>query len=409
MPALQEPPPARADTLTPTPPAAPATAPPFVAPSLRPSVARPRPASLPLLLAATFACSLGTGAATNGVFFIAEQRFAFGPTANLLLGVVMGVGYVAAALAVGPLTRRISRRHARSLRAQLLAACALAGLSCLLPVIRPTAASVWIFTLVFSAATGAMWPLVESYVAAGRTGRTLRKASARFNIAWAGGVYVAFAAMSGFVEHHALAVLAAVALLHLISIPALATLPKDPPADPDHPAHSRDPAAGRDRSVDLDCARRLLAAFRLLLVLSYVLISAAGPVYPAVLGAIGLSPAVKTFCASVWLGARVATFAVMERWHGWHGRRSTPAAAALLFAAGLVWSLRPVGAVDFVLAMTASGVGQGAIYAGAFYYAMEAEAGRVDAGGKHEALIGAGYLLGPLLGVAWFALFPVAT
>jgi hypothetical protein len=41
----------------------------------------------------------------------------------------------------------------------------------------------------------------------------------------------------------------------------------------------------------------------------------------------------------------------------------------------------------------------GTIYAGAFYYAMAVGAAEVEAGGKHEALIGAGYCLGPVCGL----------
>jgi hypothetical protein len=46
------------------------------------------------------------------------------------------------------------------------------------------------------------------------------------------------------------------------------------------------------------------------------------------------------------------------------------------------------------------GVGMAVIYSGALYYAMEVGKAQVQAGGKHEALIGAGYTAGPLIGLS---------
>lgn len=45
------------------------------------------------------------------------------------------------------------------------------------------------------------------------------------------------------------------------------------------------------------------------------------------------------------------------------------------------------------------GFGVGMIYTGALYYAMEVGNAEIDAGGKHEAFIGLGYLGGPVIGL----------
>ena len=45
------------------------------------------------------------------------------------------------------------------------------------------------------------------------------------------------------------------------------------------------------------------------------------------------------------------------------------------------------------------GLGLSLIYSAAIYYALEVGQAEVRAGGTHEALIGAGYTLGPLLGL----------
>ena len=48
----------------------------------------------------------------------------------------------------------------------------------------------------------------------------------------------------------------------------------------------------------------------------------------------------------------------------------------------------------------AFGAGMGIVYYAALYYAMAVGRAEVDAGGTHEGLIGGGYTIGPLVGLA---------
>jgi hypothetical protein len=50
------------------------------------------------------------------------------------------------------------------------------------------------------------------------------------------------------------------------------------------------------------------------------------------------------------------------------------------------------------------GAGLGVVYHAALYYAMSVGLAEVDAGGTHEALIGGGYALGPLVGLGGMGL-----
>jgi uncharacterized membrane protein len=49
------------------------------------------------------------------------------------------------------------------------------------------------------------------------------------------------------------------------------------------------------------------------------------------------------------------------------------------------------------LGLSMFGVGMGIVYYAALYYAMAVGRAEVNAGGIHEALIGGGYMVGPLL------------
>lgn len=107
------------------------------------------------------------------------------------------------------------------------------------------------------------------------------------------------------------------------------------------------------------------------------------------------------------MASRVIVFIVMERWHGWHGRWRTPLAGAFLLGIGFAVSvLAPLagpglpGAAAMIAGLSILGLGMGIIYSAALYYAMEVGEAEVSAGGKHEALIGLGFTLGPACGLA---------
>ena len=153
--------------------------------------------------------------------------------------------------------------------------------------------------------------------------------------------------------------------------------------------------------------RQLLSLLRVLLPTAFLFISVLSPYLPGALRGIGLPVEWATTIASTWLGARVATFLIMERWHGWHGRWSTVAiGAALLLGSFAAVVIVPVVAdgrlalAAIILALAGFGVGVGVIYCAALYYAMEVGSAEVDAGGTHETLIGLGYTAGPLCGMA---------
>jgi hypothetical protein len=64
------------------------------------------------------------------------------------------------------------------------------------------------------------------------------------------------------------------------------------------------------------------------------------------------------------------------------------------------WGLgREVGIGALIAGLAVFGVGMGVIYCSALYYAMAVGNAAVDAGGKHEALIGIGYGGGPICGL----------
>ena len=82
--------------------------------------------------------------------------------------------------------------------------------------------------------------------------------------------------------------------------------------------------------------RSLLIVFRLELPASFAVISALEPYLPALLHRLGLGEGWETPAASTWMVSRVLVFALLERWHGWHGRWGLSLAAGVLMVGGFV-------------------------------------------------------------------------
>ena len=354
-------------------------------PNADPATTDARPAPLGPVLALAWLNSLGTGAVTIGVFFIADEQYGFSPARNALFGLLLGAVYIPGALGVGPGVRALARRaSAVSSRAALAGLMALLAAACAIPLVSPAEWTIWAFSLLYIPLTGAVWPLVESYISGGRRGESLRRAAGAFNFAWASAIPVAFWGMGPLLEQRPLLVIALLGAVHLFCVPVALMVPPEP---------GRHLEARSEPHPEV--YERLLATFRRLLVLSYILMATIAPVMPWKLEGLGVRLAWQTALVSVWQTSQIAMFVMMRHWHGWHGRQRTPVWAAAALVAGFVLVIAAPSVLAIAIGLALFGVGLGGIYAGAFYYAMEVGDAEVDAGGKHEALIGLGRTIGP--------------
>ncbi len=369
------------------------TAPPTPAPSA-PRGASPTPRGPVLTI--VFLCSLGTGGIMNGVYFVARERFGFSEPRNLLLGLSIGAVYLVGAVGVSrALDWLVAHRPGITTRRALVGLLLLETALCLTPWLVQAQWSLWGFAVVYSASAGATWPIIESFLSGGRRGRSLRASIGAFNLTWAAAVGLAFWGMSLLIRQAPLAVIACLGAAHLASAAIALALPAHPPKHLAEP-HEPHPPVYRD----------MLVCFRWLLVMSYVLVCALGPVMPTRLGAIGLTADKAAQIASAWTISRLGVFALMQWWHGWHGRWITPIWACAALLAGFALALMAPSSSGVLVGLSLFGIGLGGIYCAALYYAMEVGGAEVEAGGTHEALIGMGYTVGPLLGLlAWGGAF----
>src|SRR3990172_6400530 len=120
------------------------------------------------VLVMTFACSLGTGVFWHGIPFIAKHTYGFTQTRNLAMAAAMGAIYTLGAFTAGRLTRRVERRVSpRGLLATCVAALAAVSRG---PILASGEWALWLAGIAGSYVSSVLWPVIESYVTAGRHG-----------------------------------------------------------------------------------------------------------------------------------------------------------------------------------------------------------------------------------------------
>jgi hypothetical protein len=351
---------------------------------LRPRADPRRPAPLGAVLSVTFLGSVSGGAFWAGLFFVTDAHYRFSPARNLVLAAVMGAVYAFGA--------RVSGRLARSSapRAVLCASLASWAVAALFPILFPHAElALWVGALLGSAASAVTWPIVESYLAAGRHGPRMRAAIGWFNVTWTPATALPLVVMPliapiGIIWIFALSAVVDIAALVLVVL----TLP---PRPGEHAPEAATAAVGPEYGA-------LFRSASWLLPLSYVISSTLAPVLPHRLATVGMS-APSSLVAALWMAARFATLFLMWRTGFWHGRGGTLAAGGAALGGGLALVLLAHSPAPMVAGLLLYGAGMGLTYYAALYYSMTVGHAAVDAGGTFEALIGLGYCVGPLLGI----------
>jgi hypothetical protein len=327
---------------------------------------------------------VGSGTFWAGLFFVAADQYRFEALANLILAAAMGAVYALSARLAGRLA------HGRAPRRLLSAALATWTAAAVLPLLAPgSVAMFWIAALTGSAAAAATFPVVESYLSAGRHGAEMRSAIGKFNLTWTPATALPLLVLPLCTRISPLGSFAVSACATALAWLAARRLPPHPA--PHEPAAAR-AAVGAEYPL-------LLRAASWLLPFSYVISAALAPVLPQRLAAVGVGEA-KSFVAASWMAMRFLVLLAMWRSRFWHGRWGTFAAASAALGGGLALVLLAGSAPLLVAGLLVYGAGMGLTYYASLYYAMALGQGGVDAGGNFEALIGVGYCLGPLLGIA---------
>lgn len=342
------------------------------------------------MLLVTALGSVSGGVFWTGVFFLTREDYGFSPAENLVLALVMGTGYALVAHSAGRIGMAFERFGVRRLVALALVAWAV---SAALPAVIATRVGIWIGAVLGAAVPGVVWPIVESFLGGGRHGAELRRVLGPFNLTWTLSTALPLLVFPWLTRLHPLGPLLLCAGTNLAAAFALRLLPFRPaPPQLEH----AEAAVGAEYPA-------LLVASRWLLPLSYLLLSVLSPILPHRLAHLGLTLD-AALVAATWMVARFVTLGVMTLWPFWHGRWGALAAAAAALMAGVALTLLATSLGFVVLGLALFGAGLGVTYFCSIYYSLAVGHAAVEAGGGFEALIGVGYMLGPVVGLCGRAL-----
>jgi len=339
------------------------------------------------LMLITFVESVCLAMVGIGVFFYTHEVLKFTDGQNLALAMTMGGCYVLGA--------RASHRVSNALGEKRALASALAGQAIVhtLMVLSPGSATLVAGSIVFSFCGGLKWPVIESYVSAGRTPQQTAHAVGCFNIAWSlatpFGIIVAGPLIGSF-EPRLLFV--AAILADLCSLAATLPLGRSPEHLPvDHP---------HQLSVEqLSRWPALLLSSRWSMAVTYAVLQIINAVLPGIFDRLGITVELATALAGLIHLARFATFLLMRYFTGWHGRTGLNVLVVLVMPLAFALIVSEQSLTIVLTGELVLGAVSGLIYSAALYYAMVINNASVDAGGGHETAIGLGLAGGPAIGL----------
>lgn len=339
------------------------------------------------LLAVAFLESVSTVLLERGIYFYTEHVLDFSKAANLWLALVFGVVYVLGALGSHPLAQRVGEK-----RLLVITLVSLFLLHALLARWHGPGDLFILFT-VLGLLHGLKWPLIESYIGAGRLPSETLRVIGQFNVSWALGVPLAVSITGWIVDSGAPWMLfAGAGLLNLAGLWLVRDLPS-------RPVHLPDDHPERPPALQVARYRELLTSARWSMLASYSLLFLMAPLMPDIFKGLGVGVEWATNLAALLDWVRFGSFIVLGIFVGWHGRALPLVGVVVGLPLGFLMVLFGTNVGIVLVGEVVFGLAAGLTYYAALYYAMVVKNAAVDAGGAHEGMIGAGFAIGPAIGL----------
>lgn len=332
--------------------------------------------------------------ARTAILFTAIHRGA-DTTTVLLCGAAEGLLYaIGADRLAAPCLRRLgSRRLIRT------AAAAMAVLIVVAPFTHSATALILLYGC-FGLPLSLFWPAIHARIAKRIAPGSAPRVQAVFNLSWSSADLTAYASVgwllqlglaTGLGPWLAMAIaLAGIALIMVAPLPDGRLAPPEPPPAPAGPLPSL-----VDRSRYVFRTAGWLGNFG-----AYTVYDAVRLVFPVLAIQSGLPQGVVGMLIAVALVAQTATFALTTVWKGWvYRRRWFHGACALQFVALCLFMVAHDSLV-FAIGFGMAGAALAAMYGASLFYSHDAATRLHEVGGRHEAMVGAARVAGPLLGAA---------
>jgi MFS family permease len=353
-----------------------------------------------------------------GLSFYTHNRFGWGARENFTVAAFQGALYMLGAL----LAKRISRRWGRERSLLGLYACmtafAFAVGTC--ATLKWTVATA-ILAVLETGLVAASWPMLQSLISSAGEPSRISKRLGRYNIIWSVTGAVTVASCGAVIQHTpAWVFFGIIAAGHILAGSIILCRKLMSLYRPESSAMYRgsgpinaNPGTGYSENTpppsDEAALRRLRLALwfsRIALPSSYVVIYSVTPVLPTLPVIRQLTPTTATLAGSIWLIARAAAFAVTGHTTFWHKRPGLVSLASVIMLFAFIGTVVSGSLTAMAVAQILLGFSIGMIYSASLYFGMAVSRGSTEHGGYHEALVGLGQVLGPLLGATMQWIYP---
>jgi len=346
----------------------------------------------------------GTAYYGNYIFFLLREEYGFRNEDNLLYAALGGFLYVFGSWYGGNFAQRRGYHFALKIGFSLMAVTLAAGM------FVNTALGQLIVFLGWNLGMCFTWPTLEALASEGEDRKGLTKMVGIYNIVWASGAAVTYftggALLEGFGSQSLFWFPAALHGIQFALLLFLERRARTLPASHANTAGGSGALDPHDAAIPLARRKAFLRLAWIANPFAYIAMNTVLPLIPDVAARLKLSTTLAGFVCSVWMFARLFTFAALWRWSGWHYRFGWLAGAyvAMIGSFGALLLVESLAVVVF--SQLVFGVSVGVIYYSSLFYSMDVGETKGEHGGFHEALIGVGLCGGPAIGTVALRVFP---
>ena len=333
------------------------------------------------------------------LFFFLHDKFGFGNRQNLWVSALYGLVYIPAAVQCGKFAQR--RGFITSLKVGF------GGLTLAMilgALLKDSLAGNLVALVAYTVALLFIWPALEALVSENETQAGVQHNVGIYNCTWASGAAVAYFLGGGLYDKLGdKAVFLLPAGLFALQFAIAVWLGQKKASTVPTVEHTSTLAPHPEETAfhQKIPPKRFLQMAWLANPFAYVGINTVIAVMPGVANKLALSTTrVGLFC-SVWWFARLATFALLWQWRGWHYKFRWLLASFIMLIGSFMLLLLTNNLALIVLAQLFFGFAVGLIYYSSLFYSMDVGGEtQGEHGGLHEAAIGVGVFAGPAVGAA---------
>jgi predicted MFS family arabinose efflux permease len=304
----------------------------------------------------------------NYIFFLMRQEFGFGNRENLLMAAVNGGVYIFFAWFAGNFAQKRGYYLALKVGFSIMIIALLIGTQAASVLAHYAVMIGWTIGMCFT------WPTLEALVSEGETRKGLTTMLGVYNVVWASGAAVSFFTGGALLEALGLRSLFWFPpILHAVQFAILTCLQRESRQlgpSREHPRNSS-PLDPHDLGIPLDRKKLFLRLAWIANPFAYIAMNTVIPLIPHVATRFELSTTLAGFVGSVWMFARLFTFAGLWFWAGWHYKFRWLAGAYAVMVGCFVALLLINHLAVVIIAQLAFGVAVGLIYYSSLFYAMD--------------------------------------